>query len=105
MGSMTSVRNRITLFSHTSSPSSQPRRVHQSCPAPSASLYSTPVGKERRRGGLPGTGTYPPQAPAFAVRGVRIRPPILLAEALHVNQRGGQVRLISPVPHGRRASL
>jgi len=56
----TSVRNRITLFSHTNSPSSQP--------------------------------------PAFTVRGARVRPPILLAEALHVDQRRGQVRLIPPNP-------
>jgi hypothetical protein len=35
---------------------------------------------------------------------VRIRPPILLAEALHVDQRRGQVRLIPPLLHGGRAS-
>ena len=42
MGRTTSVRNRIALFSHTSSPSSQPRRAHQSCLAPSASLHRAP---------------------------------------------------------------
>jgi hypothetical protein len=46
-----------------------------------------------------GAGTYPPQPLAFTVRGTRVQAPILLAEALHVDQRRGQVRLIPPLPH------
>jgi hypothetical protein len=87
------VRNRIALFSHTNSPSSQRRRAHYSYPAPSASLH---------RGAPARASTCPPQPPVFTVRGARVRPLILFAEALHVDQRRGQVRLIPPLPHGHR---
>lgn len=42
--------------------------------------------------------------PAFPVRGVRVRPPILLPETLYVDQRRGQVRLVPHLPHVRSAS-
>jgi len=95
------VRNRIALFSHNSSPSSQPRWAHHSCP----SAVSFHRGQGREGGGSSrDAGAHPPQPPTFAIGGARVRPPILLAEALHVELVGSQVCRIPPLSHGRRAS-